>query len=46
MKLNVLAFLLAASAVGAFGANAQTVIEERAIPLSSSNMIAWIRQSR
>jgi hypothetical protein len=28
MKLNVLAFLLAASAVGAFGANAQTVIEE------------------
>jgi hypothetical protein len=32
MKLNVLAFLLAASAVGAFGANAQTVIEERRDP--------------
>jgi len=30
MKLNVLAFALAASAIGAFGANAQTtVIEER-----------------
>ena len=32
MKLNVLAFALAASAVGAFGANAQTVIEERRDP--------------
>jgi hypothetical protein len=32
MKLNVLAFALAASAIGAFGANAQTVIEERHDP--------------
>jgi hypothetical protein len=32
MKLNVLAFALAASAIGAFGANAQTVIEERRDP--------------
>jgi hypothetical protein len=32
MKLNVLAIALAASAVGAFGANAQTVIEERRDP--------------
>ena len=32
MKLNVLAFALAASAVGALGANAQTVIEERRDP--------------
>ena len=32
MKLNVLAFALAASAVGAFGANAQIVIEERRDP--------------
>ena len=32
MKLNVLAFALAASAIGVFGANAQTVIEERRDP--------------
>jgi hypothetical protein len=32
MRLNVLAFALAASAVGALGANAQTVIEERRDP--------------
>jgi hypothetical protein len=32
MKLNVLAFALAAGAIGAFGANAQTVIEERHDP--------------
>jgi hypothetical protein len=32
MRLNVLAFVLAASAVGALGANAQTVIEERRDP--------------
>ena len=32
MKLNVLAIALAASAIGAFGANAQTVIEERRDP--------------
>ncbi|MFZ0623488.1 MAG: hypothetical protein WAM76_16000 [Pseudolabrys sp.] len=32
MKLNVLAFALTASAIGAFGANAQTVIEERRAP--------------
>ena len=32
MKLNVLAFALAASAIGASGANAQTVIEERRDP--------------
>ena len=32
MKLNVLAFALAASAVCALGANAQTVIEERRDP--------------
>jgi hypothetical protein len=32
MKLNVLTFALAASAVGAFGANAQIVIEERRDP--------------
>jgi hypothetical protein len=42
MKLNVFAFTLAANAVGALGANAQTMIEERAIPLSSSNRIARI----
>jgi hypothetical protein len=36
MKLNVLAFTRAANAVGALGANAQTMIEER--PLSSSNI--------
>ena len=41
MKLNVpLPFALAASAVGAFGANAQTVIEERRDPPWSSNMTA------
>lgn len=32
MKLNVLAIALAASAIGAFGASAQTVIEERRDP--------------
>jgi len=32
MKLNVLAIALAASAIGAFSANAQTVIEERRDP--------------
>ena len=32
MKLNVLAITLAASAIGAFPANAQTVIEERRDP--------------
>jgi hypothetical protein len=32
MKLNVLAIALAASAIGAFGATAQTVIEERRDP--------------
>ena len=32
MKLNVLALALAASAIGVFGANAQTVIEERRDP--------------
>jgi hypothetical protein len=32
MKLNVLAIALAASAIGAFGAIAQTVIEERRDP--------------
>jgi hypothetical protein len=32
MKLNLLAIALAASAIGAFGANAQTVIEERRDP--------------
>ncbi|HXX08535.1 MAG TPA: hypothetical protein VEJ43_10775 [Pseudolabrys sp.] len=32
MKLNVLAFALAATALAAFGANAQTVIEERRDP--------------
>ena len=32
MKLNVLAFALAASAITAFGASAQTVIEERRDP--------------
>ncbi|MGA7004627.1 MAG: hypothetical protein WBZ28_22060 [Pseudolabrys sp.] len=32
MKLNVLAFALAASAIGVFGADAQTVIEERRDP--------------
>ena len=32
MKLNVLAFALTASAIGAFGASAQTVIEERHDP--------------
>ncbi len=33
MKLNVLVLALAASAFGAFGANAQTVIEERRDPV-------------
>jgi hypothetical protein len=33
MKLNVLALALAASAFGALGANAQTVIEERRDPV-------------
>jgi hypothetical protein len=32
MKLNVFAFTLAANAVGALGANAQTMIEERRDP--------------
>jgi hypothetical protein len=32
MKLNVLAFTRAANAVGALGANAQTMIEERRDP--------------
>ena len=32
MKLNILSFALAATAFGAFAANAQTVIEERTSP--------------
>ena len=33
MKLNVFAFTLATNAVGALGANAQTMIEERPDPV-------------
>ena len=42
MKLNVLAIALAASAIGAFSASAQTVIEERRDPAAPPANVLFI----